>query len=81
MFPLSWFSPSPIVKSTPIPSLAEVLFLVAGILMLTMTLMETRLIPQASITQNDLMVAKIKAQKVVLAQDSLFDLDASQYKP
>ena len=81
MFPLSWFSPSPIVKSPPIPSLTEVLFLVAGILMRTMTLMEARLIPQASITQNDLMVAKIKAQKVVLAQDSLFDLDASQYKP
>jgi hypothetical protein len=27
------------------------------------------------------MVAKIKAQKVVLAQDSLFDLDALQYNP
>jgi hypothetical protein len=26
-------------------------------------------------------VVKIQAQKVVLAQDSLFDLDASQYKP
>jgi hypothetical protein len=53
----------------------------AGVLMLAITLMETSLIPQASITQNDLMVAKIKAQKVVLAQDSLFDLDALQYNP
>ena len=49
--------------------------------MLAMTVMETILIPQASITQNDLIVAKIKAQKVVVAQDSLFNVDASQYRP
>jgi hypothetical protein len=81
MFPFLSFLPRPAVRSLPLPSLTEVLFLVAGVLMLTMTLLETHLIPQASITQNDLMVAKIQAQKVVLAQDSLFDLDASQYKP
>jgi hypothetical protein len=81
MFPLSLFSPRPTVKAMSCLPLTEVVFLMAGVLMLAITLMETSLIPQASITQNDLMVAKIKAQKVVLAQDSLFDLDALQYNP
>jgi hypothetical protein len=81
MFPLSLFSPPPTVKAMSCLPLTEVVFLMAGVLMLAITLMETSLIPQASITQNDLMVAKIKAQKVVLAQDSLFDLDALQYNP
>ena len=81
MFPLSSILSQPAFKSLTCPSLSEVVFLVAGFLMLAMTVMETILIPQASITQNDLIVAKIKAQKVVVAQDSLFNVDASQYRP
>ncbi|MFN9690956.1 MAG: hypothetical protein ACK551_02535 [Vampirovibrionales bacterium] len=81
MFPLSSILYQPAFKSLTRPSLSEVVFLVAGFLMLAMTVMETILIPQASITQNDLIVAKIKAQKVVVAQDSLFNVDASQYRP
>ncbi|MCE2930796.1 MAG: hypothetical protein LW809_05360 [Vampirovibrionales bacterium] len=81
MFPLSSIKSYPTFRSLPHPSLSEVVFLVAGFLVLAMTVMETSLIPQASITQNDLIVAKIKAQKVVVAQDSLFTVDTSQYRP
>jgi len=81
MFPLSSLSTPLTFKSLPRHSLSEVVFWVAGFLMLTMTVMETSLIPQASITANDLIVAKIKAQKVVVAQDSLFNVNASQYRP
>ncbi len=81
MFPLSSIKSYPSFKPLTRPSLSEAVFLVAGFLVLALTLMETTLIPQASIAQNDLIVAKIKAQKVVVAQDSLFNVDTSQYRP
>ncbi|MFN7310186.1 MAG: hypothetical protein ACK5T0_02330 [Vampirovibrionales bacterium] len=81
MFPVSSFLNRPSFKTLTRPSLNEVVFLVAGFLMLAITLMETTLIPQASIAKNDLIVAKIKAQKVVVAQDSLFNVETTQYRP
>ncbi len=81
MFPVSSIFTHTTFKPLLRPSLTEVLFLMAGFLMLMMTVFETSLIPHASITPNDLIVAKIKAQKVVVAQDSLFNVDTTQYRP
>ena len=81
MLSLSSVLAHPAFKPWNRPSLTEAVFLASGLLMIAMTLMEATLIPHATISKNDLMVARIKAQKVVVAQDSLFNVDTTQYKP
>jgi hypothetical protein len=62
-------------------SLVERVFLISASILLAMTLVDAYVIQHPQLNQDELLLAKLKAQKVVVAQDSLFTVDVNQYKP
>jgi hypothetical protein len=62
-------------------SLVERVFLISAMILVALTLVDASFIPHPKLNRDELLLTKLKAQKVVVAQDSIFSVESYQYKP
>ncbi len=62
-------------------SFVERVFLISALILVAITLVDASVVPHPKLNQDELLLTKLKAQKVVVAQDSLFNVESYQYQP